>query len=344
MIPLSVCIPTYNRASYLANALKSVFAQPAVSRGEVEVLVCDNASPDDTETVASQYLKYKNFKYIKNPQNIGFDGNMQKAFACAGGRYCLAMGDDDIMLEGALDYLLEKIKTDFDFYLLSFGICYDGTKHTDSFVYLKNVKDGAVFDMGKKEDILKYLKSVKFNAGLFGYIGGFAVKRDVWNQIPLNPKVMGSGWIHIYNMWYLKNFGCKFCFLERPLINMRMQNDEIIKRKGWVSRLLMEYKGLYELSAMLFDKDEELRLAFLSVVKDYLPPYSIPPLFAVPSSQKKAFEELVAYARLYPYPQKFKDSLTSPLRLNPLYFVRAFLNMRCMRGVKKAVLKLRGLL
>ena len=47
---LSICIPTYNRAHYLKECLGSIVAQfdDRDVRDNVEVVVSDNASPDNT--------------------------------------------------------------------------------------------------------------------------------------------------------------------------------------------------------------------------------------------------------------------------------------------------------
>ena len=48
---LSICIPTYNRAELLRSALLSLVPQVKESGGEVELVVSDNCSTDDTRRV-----------------------------------------------------------------------------------------------------------------------------------------------------------------------------------------------------------------------------------------------------------------------------------------------------
>jgi len=111
---LTICIPTYNRADYLRDALESVRRQltPALSP-VVEVVVADNASIDHTETVAREYAnKIDRFVYVKNPENIGFDGNVNVAVRAASGRYCWYLGDDDAIVNGALAHVVEVCRED----------------------------------------------------------------------------------------------------------------------------------------------------------------------------------------------------------------------------------------
>ena len=106
---LSICIPTYNRADYLRDALESIRCQltPELSR-VVEVVVADNASTDHTEQVVTEYLsKIENLVYVKNPSNVGFDGNVNIVVRAASGLYCWYLGDDDAIVNGALAYMVD---------------------------------------------------------------------------------------------------------------------------------------------------------------------------------------------------------------------------------------------
>lgn len=98
---ISILIPTYNRSGYLAEAVESVLAQ---SYPRIEVIVSDNASTDDTETVAGKYSRDPRFKYYKNTANLGMVGNWRKAVRdyCSGDWF-LILSDDDYLTDP--DYL-----------------------------------------------------------------------------------------------------------------------------------------------------------------------------------------------------------------------------------------------
>lgn len=111
---LSICIPTYNRADYLRDALLSIFVQltPELSH-MVEVVVADNASADHTEEVAKEFTgKIDRFVYVKNPDNVGFDGNINIVVRASSGRYCWYLGDDDAIVNGALAHMVEVCQED----------------------------------------------------------------------------------------------------------------------------------------------------------------------------------------------------------------------------------------
>ena len=123
MKKLSICIPTYNRSHFLETLLRSLVEQIAASgrAGEIEVLVSDNASPDDTTVVAEQY--HASIRYWRNSENIGPDANFLKLFGEATGQFIWLPGDDDTVRGDTLNYILRMIDThDFDYlYLRTMG-------------------------------------------------------------------------------------------------------------------------------------------------------------------------------------------------------------------------------
>ena len=64
---LSICIPTYNRAEYLKNSIESIICQDEFKNKQVEIVIADNASTDNTESVARPYAqRYENIFYYRN--------------------------------------------------------------------------------------------------------------------------------------------------------------------------------------------------------------------------------------------------------------------------------------
>ncbi len=336
MIQLSICIPTYNRASYLKETLENVFSFKEALLPQVEVVVCDNNSPDNTQEVLAEFAKkYSNLRYFKNPQNIDFDGNMLEVFNRARGQYCLVLGDDDAFANGAIARLLEDIKSGLDFYTYYMRIYDIKMKFMEPLRYLKNVPDGTIIDMSDKQQLIGYLNKIRSNAGLFGHIGQFMIKRELWQKVPYNQTVMGLNWIHIYKLWYLRKFKSKFKFSSFELLNIRAENDTVIRQKGICARLLMEVNALYIIGGIVFDDDSDVFNAFLDVIKRYSPLYIIPPLFAVAEKDRATFYKLADCLYLYPYTQAQKAAICSPLRISPLYFLRILLNKPSFKYFKK---------
>ena len=107
---LSICIPTYNRAEYLAKSLDSLICLPEFNTSEVEVVISDNASTDDTKQVVKNYSdKYKNIYYYRNDVNIR-DKNFPTVVQLANGIFRKLCNDSLLYSKDYLSYLLDVIR------------------------------------------------------------------------------------------------------------------------------------------------------------------------------------------------------------------------------------------
>jgi glycosyltransferase involved in cell wall biosynthesis len=133
---LTIAVPTYNRASYLDLCLAQICSRLKAHETEVELLVSNNCSTDATDQVVRRYLALGYpITYLINEDNIGPDRNFEQCYRKAKGKYALILGDDDVLLEGALDKLL-AILSDGDYgivFLNSYGF-------TNDFIREKPVK------------------------------------------------------------------------------------------------------------------------------------------------------------------------------------------------------------
>jgi abequosyltransferase len=109
---LTISIPTYNRSKYLGDTLRQLHSELAgCVGGEVELIVSDNASPDETESVVTRVIESGlELTYIRNKENIGSDANIAQCFNLAQGKYVLTLGDDDLFVDGALSKLLDELR------------------------------------------------------------------------------------------------------------------------------------------------------------------------------------------------------------------------------------------
>ncbi len=96
---VSVILPTFNRAHYIAAALDSVFAQ---TYGPLEVIVINDGSTDGTLHVLAAYADRA--KVISQP-NSGKSAGINRAMQEVTGDFVWIMDDDDIAPRGALEAL-----------------------------------------------------------------------------------------------------------------------------------------------------------------------------------------------------------------------------------------------
>lgn len=93
----TVIIPAYKFEPYISQAIQSVLVQKTTY--QFEVLICDDASPDNTKDVVQDLLTRMNapahVKYIRHEQNMGMMGNLRNAFVNAKGKYIFICEGDD---------------------------------------------------------------------------------------------------------------------------------------------------------------------------------------------------------------------------------------------------------
>ncbi|HWR73337.1 MAG TPA: glycosyltransferase family 2 protein [Nitrospirota bacterium] len=108
---VSIVIPTFNRASYLPQAVESALAQ---DYQDLEVIVSDNASTDDTPDRAKNYAGNRRFRYFRNNNNIGCVPNYHRpVLEHATGNYYLILSDDDYLTDaGYISKAVKMIQTD----------------------------------------------------------------------------------------------------------------------------------------------------------------------------------------------------------------------------------------
>jgi glycosyltransferase involved in cell wall biosynthesis len=92
MAKFTIGIPTYNRAGFLRRAIESALDQ---TYPDVEVLVSDNASTDETSEVVRSFGD--RVRYHRQSENLGSWPNFIHLTAMASGEYFTWLQDDDLI-------------------------------------------------------------------------------------------------------------------------------------------------------------------------------------------------------------------------------------------------------
>lgn len=121
---LTIAIPTFSRASKLRRLLCAIRNEIMVShlKRKVVVLVSDNASPDETPEVVEEFGDSDlELTYHRQPDNLGFDGNLRYLYLHASTPYIWFIADDDLPLAGAVAKVVTALEAyDPDVLLFSF--------------------------------------------------------------------------------------------------------------------------------------------------------------------------------------------------------------------------------
>src|SRR5271170_7896548 len=98
---VSIIIPAYRQAQFLGQAIESALAQVY---SPIEVIVINDGSDDDTETVARRFGD----KIIYHWQpNRGVSAARSAAVALATGKYIYCLDADDLLAPEAIGWLVE---------------------------------------------------------------------------------------------------------------------------------------------------------------------------------------------------------------------------------------------
>lgn len=100
---VSIVIPTHNRPHLLPGAVESARAAGA----NVEVIVVDDASVDETAAICRSF---PGIKYIRLERNQGTAGARNVGILQSSGRYIAFLDDDDRRLPGSLDAQFEALE------------------------------------------------------------------------------------------------------------------------------------------------------------------------------------------------------------------------------------------
>jgi abequosyltransferase len=109
---LSIAIPTWNRCKSLNSALNYLLMQINNFSKEIEIIISDNGSDDDTAKVVAMYIKqYPQLKIIgnRNATNLGFYGNLMKCRELSSGKFFWVLSDDDYVVEGLITEIIRNI-------------------------------------------------------------------------------------------------------------------------------------------------------------------------------------------------------------------------------------------
>lgn len=247
---LSIAIPVYNFAAFLPQTLDSILDQALTEN--VEVLVFDGGSSDDTLGVVRQYLKqYPNFRYVRALRKGGIDADMARSVELVSTPYCWLFSGDDVMLPGAIERVLTTLKRWQPDLILG--------RHNECLVDMSVLKDwpvlgvteDRVFDLHDEGDRRLYLEAARSSEAFFSFMGALIVKRYCWFKGTLESRFNGSNWAHIGRLWSLLREPFKLLYLHEVLLNRRGGNDSF-SNNGMLSRLDIQINGLLNVIEQIY--------------------------------------------------------------------------------------------
>lgn len=245
---VSVAMATFNGERFLKKQLDSILSQ---TYKNLEVIVTDDCSNDNTKQILLEYRKKYKIKVYFNEEKLGFVKNFEKAISLCSGDYIALCDQDDIWFENKIEILLNEIE---DYSLIFSDACLvdeDENILNKSFIKFSGRR------IPKKNEFQHLVFS--------NYITGCTLmfnKNLISNILPI-PNLFP------YHDWWIavqatqKN-GVKFC--NKSLINYRQHNYNVTGA-GKQLNFFMFLSNLFYRKKQIFEENLSKKNRILYLLK-----------------------------------------------------------------------------
>lgn len=217
---VSVVVITYNSSKYVLETLDSIKLQ---SYGNIELIVTDDCSPDDTVDICRKWIdensgRFAGAELITVEKNTGISGNCNRGLYAARGEWIKIIAGDDLLENDCISEYMSFTRTDPSIRYVSCKI----TMFSDQERKYEPVSAPDSFFQVSAERQLRYLlakgnfivgASVFLNVGLTRELGGFDERFPMIDDYPLFIKICDAGY--------------KFHLLVKPLVRYRIHEGNI---------------------------------------------------------------------------------------------------------------------
>tara|TARA_B110000971_G_scaffold221803_1_gene270669 strand:+ start:3698 stop:4723 length:1026 start_codon:yes stop_codon:yes gene_type:complete len=250
---LSICIPVYNCADFLGQALDSILPQ---SGNNVEVIVYDGGSTDGTSKLITKYTNvWSNLRYYRVDKRGGIDADMAYCVSKANGHYCWLFSGDDVMRTDAIAYAKSAIKSNHDVYICKHTIC-DIKMNVSHDHLVLNTDESIEADLMLDDQRLDWFKQAVTTEAFFSFMSGLIIKRSTWESGRLIPQFVGSCWAHVARLFEISKNGLTVKYIPNILLDQRGDNDSFADR-GVVNRFRIGIEGYHNIANYFYGANSE---------------------------------------------------------------------------------------
>jgi glycosyltransferase involved in cell wall biosynthesis len=109
---VTIGIPVYNGARFLADAIAAVSAQ---TYQNLQIIICDNASTDGTQAICERFAQIDpRIAYIRQARNVGAAANFNHCVTLATGKYFKWAAHDDLIAPSFVERCVDALERDPD--------------------------------------------------------------------------------------------------------------------------------------------------------------------------------------------------------------------------------------
>lgn len=215
---VSVIMPSYNTADYIANSIKSVLNQTYT---DFELIIVDDCSTDSTESVVKSFSDDR-IKFLKNERNSGAALSRNRALKMASGKWIAFLDSDDLWEKTKLEEQLNFMESNgYDFSYTAYSeIDQNGNENG---VYVKGPKH--IGKTGMFNYCWPGCLTVMYNARKIGVIEVADIKKN-------NDYAM---WLNVINK-------ADCYFLNKNLAKYRRGRVGSVSTNGYFSLIKWHYR------------------------------------------------------------------------------------------------------
>lgn len=206
MTKVSVIVPVYNVENYLDKCLESIIKQ---TFSDYEVIIVNDGSTDNSEIIATKYVKKYPGKFkLITQDNGGLGAARNTGIENANGEYYLFVDSDDTIASNALEHLYDKvIQNNADIVVFDYKLIdEDGTELGISLGYknfygVMNLEESPSLLLMNPSACNKFFKSTLFNNT------GIRFPGKVWYEdLRTIPKLYAEAEVILYSSEPLYNY------------------------------------------------------------------------------------------------------------------------------------------
>lgn len=238
---VSIIVITYNSAKYVLQTLESAKAQ---SYQNIELIVSDDCSTDDTVELCRQWIeehkdRFVRTKIINIEKNTGIPANCNRGVQASGGNWIKIIAGDDILLKDCIynnvQYILNNPGTHI--VLSNVDVFYSGKKShiTVNSENIPVLNKCTTPKLQKKWLLLEY----------FGKSPSFFINEEIFKTITFDEEYrLLEDYPFAINV---VNHGFSFSYLNKSTVKYRIHNDSVQLKNRRTKNSFYETIRAYEI-------------------------------------------------------------------------------------------------
>jgi glycosyltransferase involved in cell wall biosynthesis len=227
---VSLCVPTFGRARHLRLTVESVLAQ---TYSDFELIVVDDASPDNTSAVMASFADPR-VRYVRNEATRGVPGNYNYSFTLARGEYLALVEDHDLLAPSYLEKVTRILDCHPSVGLVATGLDTIDEHGTRIARYVHPLPDVVPGKKMLRRLLLRTTCPFSITA---------MIRRSALEQLPLpsEPFSPEAWWYADIHLWMNLLARSDFGYLGEPLLLFRTREaDHFLTGREWETFLCLD--------------------------------------------------------------------------------------------------------